>query len=198
MFGVWVNANTGKRFISELANRKLRADAIMTLMNAGQKCIAICDAGNLNGHVAELVPKMLERGVIKAFDSVDDIAAAYGVPAEPLKETITNYNKYLAQHKDDEFNRYLNADAKPLGETKPYYVQRLLPKVHYTMGGVNTDTEARVTDISTDKPIPGLYAAGEATGGVHGAVRLGSVSSISCLVFGRIAGKNAAAEKPWA
>ena len=55
-----------------------------------------------------------------------------------------------------------------------------------------------VTDIMTDKPIPGLYAAGESTGGVHGAVRLGSVSSITCLVFGRIAGKNAAAEKPWA
>jgi succinate dehydrogenase/fumarate reductase flavoprotein subunit len=65
------------------------------------------------------------------------------------------------------------------------------------MGGVRINTNAQAMDLFTNKPIPGLYAAGEVTGGVHGAVRLGSCATVDCLVFGRIAGKNAAAEKPW-
>jgi flavocytochrome c len=197
MHGIWINTSTGKRFVSELANRKVRADAIMSLMNQGQKCVAIVDEANLYGYVKEVVvPKAMERGVIKAFNSWDELAAAYQIPLPALKETVANYNQYLSQGKDLEFDRYLNKNSKPLG-TPPIYVQRLLPKVHYTMGGININEQAQVTDISSDKPIPGLYAAGEATGGVHGAVRLGSCSSVTCLVFGRIAGKMAAAEKPW-
>lgn len=197
MFGIWINASTGKRFISELANRKLRADAIMNFMNKGQNCIAIADAGNIHGDVANLIPKMLERGVIKAFNSFEEVAAAYNAPVDALNKTVTDYNKYLASGKDEEFDRYLNKEAKPLGVAKPIYVLRLLPKVHYTMGGININTDACVTDITTDKPIPGLFAAGESVGGVHGAVRLGFVSACACLVFGRIAGRNAAAEKAW-
>jgi flavocytochrome c len=195
MYGIWINTTTGKRFISELANRKLRADAIMNFMNHGQNCIAIAD-DNVKGGVREMYPKLIERGIIKKYDSWEDVAKAYDVPLEQLKKTVADYNRYLAQGKDEEFNRYLNKEAKPLG--LPVYVQRLLPKVHYTMGGVNINTRAQVTDIATDQPIPGLYAAGESVGGVHGAVRLGTVSGPTCLVFGRIAGKNAAAEKPWA
>lgn len=197
MYGIWVNAATGKRFISELANRKLRADAIMNFMNNGQNCVAITDSVNLYGNVKNEIPKMLEIGVLKQFNTWDEVAAAYKIPADTLKQTVANYNKFVAQGKDDEFGRYMNKDAKPIG-TAPIYVQRLMPKVHYTMGGININPQAQVTDISNDQPIPGLYAAGESTGGVHGAVRLGSMSSITCMVFGRIAGKNAAAEKPWA
>jgi succinate dehydrogenase/fumarate reductase flavoprotein subunit len=67
---------------------------------------------------------------------------------------------------------------------------RLWPKVHYTMGGLQIDTRARVIDLE-HKPIAGLYAAGEITGGVHGASRLGSCAITDCLVFGRIAGQEA-------
>lgn len=63
------------------------------------------------------------------------------------------------------------------------------------MGGLVTDNDCRVLDVRTDKPIPHLYAAGEATGMVHGAVRLGSVAILDCLVFGRICGQKVAAEK---
>ncbi|PKU25094.1 flavocytochrome c [Telmatospirillum siberiense] len=195
MFGVWVNTTTGKRFISELANRKLRADIIMSFINKGQNCIAIADA-NLQGGVKNLLPALIERGVVRQFNTWDEIAQAYSIPADALKKTIEDYNRYLAQGKDEEFNRYLNKEAKPLG-TAPLYVQRLLPKVHYTMGGVNVNALSQVTDIASDQPIPGFYAAGESVGGVHGAVRLGTVSGPTCLVFGRIAGRNAAAEKPW-
>ena len=72
-----------------------------------------------------------------------------------------------------------------------FYSIRLWPRVHYTMGGLAITPKAEV--IGNDlKPIPGLYAAGEICGGVHGMVRLGTVSIVDCLLFGRIAGKNAA------
>jgi len=198
MFGIWVEAATGKRFISELANRKMRADAIMNIMNKGGNCIAIADAGQVHGHVEQNIPKMLERGVIKPYDSLEAIAAAYKVPIDPLKQQVADYNRYVAQKKDDQFGRYMHKDLTPLGAKMPFYVLRLMPKVHYAMGGIQIDTSGRVLDISTDKPIPALYAAGEASGGIHGAVRLGSCSMLSSLVWGRIAGKNAAAEKAWA
>ncbi|WP_419257415.1 FAD-binding protein [Campylobacter fetus] len=73
----------------------------------------------------------------------------------------------------------------------PFYAWQALPKVHHTMGGVKIDTEARVID-KNGNIIEGLFSAGEAVGGPHGASRLGSCAIPDCLVFGRIAGKNAA------
>lgn len=92
--------------------------------------------------------------------------------------------------------RPFTKNAKPMG-TGPWYCSLLSPKVHHCMGGVETNSLGQVIDISTDKPIPGLYAAGESTGGVHGAVRLGSCATMDCLVNGRIAGANAAKESAW-
>ena len=71
----------------------------------------------------------------------------------------------------------------------PWYVGELSPKVHHCMGGLVTDTDCRVIDVLNDKPVPKLFAAGEATSGVHGAVRLGTVAILDCLVFGRVAGQ---------
>lgn len=79
----------------------------------------------------------------------------------------------------------------------PCYVSTMVPKVHHCMGGIYTDMEARALNIDADQPIPGLFAAGESTGGVHGAVRLGSCAVTDCIVYGRIAGRNAAKEEPW-
>ncbi len=195
MYGVWINAKTGKRFISELANRKLRADKIMELGNKGEKCIAITDANGASW-VKDLLPKLMESGVVKQFNTVEELAAAYNVPPAALKETIDNYNKHVARGKDGEFDRYMNKQAKPM-TTAPFYAMRLLPKIHYCMGGININTKAQATDVAGDKVIPGLYAAGESVGGVHGAVRLGSCSTLACIVFGRIAGQNAVKEKAW-
>ena len=66
------------------------------------------------------------------------------------------------------------------------------PKVHHCMGGLVTDDNCEVLDVRSDKPIGQLFAAGEATGGVHGAVRLGSCAVTDCLVYGRVAGQTAA------
>lgn len=75
----------------------------------------------------------------------------------------------------------------------PFYGVRLWPKVHHCMGGVKTDVDCRVLDMNLEV-IPGLYAAGEGAGGIHGACRLGSCATADCLVNGRIAGQKAAAE----
>ena len=73
-----------------------------------------------------------------------------------------------------------------------FHVAIMTPVLHYTMGGLEIDPESRVIDGS-GKPIPGLFAAGEVAGGVHGANRLGGSSLLGCVVFGRVSGDSAAA-----
>jgi succinate dehydrogenase/fumarate reductase flavoprotein subunit len=73
-----------------------------------------------------------------------------------------------------------------------FNVAIMTPVLHYTMGGLEIDPESRVIDNS-GKPIPGLFAAGEVAGGVHGANRLGGSSLLGCVVFGRVSGDSAAA-----
>ncbi len=196
MYGIWIDTKTGKRFVNELADRKIRADAIIRV---GNKCIAMTDANGFaigQKLIAESLPLLMERGVVKKYDTLEQMAAAYDCPIDPLKETIEKFNKGVAAGKDEEWGRYLQKNQKPLGPG-PWYALRLTPKIHHCMGGVNINVKAQALDVMTDKPIPGLYAAGEATGGVHGAVRLGSCATLDCLIFGRIAGQNAAAEKNW-
>ncbi len=196
MYGLWIDTKTGKRFVNELADRKIRADAIIRV---GNKCIAFTDAdGYAIGQklLGDMMTKIIERGVVRSYKTLDEMAAAYNCPVEPLKETIDKYNKGVSAGKDEEWGRYLQKDQKQL-TSAPYYALRLTPKVHHCMGGVNITVEAKAKDILTDQPIPGLYSAGEVTGGVHGAVRLGSCGTLDCLVFGRIAGQNAVKEKAW-
>lgn len=73
-----------------------------------------------------------------------------------------------------------------------FNVAIMTPVLHYTMGGLEIDPESRVIDTN-GKPIPGLFAAGEVAGGVHGANRLGGSSLLGCVVFGRVSGDSAAA-----
>ncbi|MEG0758460.1 MAG: FAD-binding protein, partial [Raoultibacter sp.] len=95
----------------------------------------------------------------------------------------------------EDFGKKIPENALPMAEP-PYYVTRVWPKVHHCMGGLKTDVNATVLDTAL-KPITGLYAAGEATGGVHGACRLGSLATADCLVNGRVAGKAAAMTESW-
>lgn len=203
MYGIWLDTATGKRFIDELANRKLRADMIMMLMNEGHQCIAMADAKGVSKLTPGVMDKLQQRGVVKAFKTLEEVAAAYNMPKEAFLETVAKYNNNIRTSdpkdpKDDIKNSTkLSPGSQPL-ETAPFYVSRLLPKIHHCMGGIVTNTLAEALDILSDKPVPGLFAAGEATGGVHGAVRLGSCAVIDCLVMGRAAGVNAAKAKAWA
>merc|ERR1719219_49010 len=76
-------------------------------------------------------------------------------------------------------------------KTQPFYVAIITPVIHYCMGGLEIDTDSAVVSTSTGKAIPGLYAAGEVAGGVHGNNRLGGNSLLDCVVFGRVAGRTA-------
>lgn len=193
-FGLWVSTS-GKRFVNELANCKIRADAIFAEQANGYRAVAICTENNLGAYKTArpgTLEKLLENGIVKKYSSLDAIAADFKIPAAELKKTVAEFNKAVETKKDPAFGRYINAEQKPLVQG-PWYAAEMSPKVHHCMGGLYTDLDCRVIDISTKKPIPGLFAAGEATCGVHGAVRLGSCAILDCLVNGRIAGKKAAA-----
>ena len=192
-YGLWVNAE-GKRFVNELANRKVRADAIMVEQANGKKCFAICNEPNvqpLKKQRPGFLEKMLERKIVEKYDSLEALAKAAGIKADALKAQVEEFNKVVKAKADPVWSRYINNDQVPLVEG-PWYVCELQPKVHHCMGGLLTNMKGQVLDIMDQEPIPGLYAAGEATGGIHGAVRLGSCAILDCLVNGRICGQEVA------
>jgi flavocytochrome c len=184
-YGIMVHPDTGRRFINELADRKIRADAILKI---GRPCIAIADETGVRVS-GQGIDHCLKKGVVKSFNTLKDLADCYQFPLAPLEKTIKNFNRSVENGKDEAFGKPILKGAKPLTKP-PYFGIRLWPKVHYTMGGVNIDNNSRVLDLD-NRPIKGLFAAGEVTGGVHGACRLGSCAITECLIFGRIAGRNA-------
>ncbi|WP_254774588.1 flavocytochrome c [Shewanella algae] len=185
--GVMINPETSERFVDELADRKVRADAII---KTGNIAVAICDADGAQASM-HVMPKLLERQVVRTFDSLESLASYYKMSAPTLKAQIERYNDYVKQKSDPEFGKPFSMNQKPIVNA-PFYAVRLWPKVHHTMGGIEIDTQAQVLNIATREAIPGLFACGEATGGTHGACRLGTVAIPDCIVFGRIAGQNAA------
>ena len=126
---------------------------------------------------------------MKRFESGEALAKEMGIKPEVLKKTFDDYNE-VARTKKDPFGKKFFAP----GEWKMddfFNVAMMTPVLHYTMGGLEIDSESRVLDKS-GKPISGLFAAGEVAGGVHGANRLGGSSLLGCVVFGRVSGDSAA------
>lgn len=189
-----INPKTGKRFVNETGNRKVRADAII---QNGVPAIVVADSYVVEKKVApEIIEGGLKNGAIKKYDTLEEVAQAYDIPWDAFKAEVERWNQFVENKKDEDFGCMIFDEAKPLGFQPPFYVARLWPKVHHCMGGLVTDVDSRV--INQDfEPIPGLYAAGEITGGIHGAVRLGGVAMADCVVYGRIAGQKAAAETAW-
>ena len=185
-YGILVDPETGCRMVNEMGDRKVRADAILA---TGHPCIAITDSRGLAGS-GHGIDHCLKRGVVRGFDRLEDLAGHYGMVPADLAETVSRFNEQLGNGRDDDFGKPILAGAGPIAHP-PFYAMRAWPKVHHTMGGVRIDTDARVLDMD-GRPMAGLYAAGEVAGGVHGACRLGSCAIPDCLVFGRIAGRNAA------
>ena len=185
-YGIIIDPKAGNRFVNELADRKTRADAIL---NIGYPCIGIADVKGVE-QSGKSIDHCLRKGVVRKFGQVDEIADYYKIPVKPLKDTIKRYNIYVENRLDEEYGKPILTGVEPL-KNPPYYCIRLWPKVHHTMGGVLINSKAQAMDLM-NKPIKGFYAAGEVTGGVHGACRLGSCAITDCLVFGRIAGRNAA------
>jgi len=191
--GIWIDTLTGERFINEIADRKTRADA---MLRVGDETIAIADADGAERIEAELMEQLLERGVVRRFDTLAELAEAYGMAPDTLEETIAGWNAAVEAGEDPRFGRPMQRDQAVM-DSAPWFAMRLTPKIHHTMGGVAINAEAQALDVSTGEVIPGLYCAGEITGGVHGAVRLGGCAYGDSIVFGRTAGRNAADEEEW-
>ena len=112
-----------------------------------------------------------------------------GVNVAGFEQTLTRYNAFQKSGNDSDFGRK-GSEMPAALESAPYYGCEVAPAVHHTMGGLKIDSEARVLNRD-GKPVEGLFAAGEVTGGVHGDNRLGGNSVSDIIVFGRIAGRSA-------
>lgn len=135
----------------------------------------------------------IAKGWISQGKSIRDVATQINIDPAALERSISAYNEYCKAGKDPEFQRAKEALA-PI-ESPPFYAIQLSPCLINTQGGPRRDKESHVLD-PWGKPVPRLYAAGE-LGSIWGFLYQGSGNNGESLVFGRIAGRNAAAEKPW-
>jgi len=126
---------------------------------------------------------------MKRFDSGEALSKEFGLPPAVLKKTFEEYNQGV-RTQSDQFGKVFFQGEWKFDDF--FHVAIMTPVLHYTMGGLEIDPESRVLDRN-HKAIPGLFAAGEVAGGVHGANRLGGSSLLGCVVFGRVSGDSAAA-----
>lgn len=189
--GLVVDRKTGKRFMDEHAGRKIKSDALFKVIGTDENYpIAICDDAIVKAINPSFVKLPLEMGTVKKFDTLEQLADAFGIPKQALLDEVAKFNGYVKANDDKDFHRILTFN-KGLDVSKaPFYGIEVSPKIHHTMGGVMINENAEVISANTHKPIPGLYAGGEVAGGVHGASRLGTVAVIDALTFGMIAGEN--------
>ncbi len=184
--GILLDPTTGSRFVNELADRKTLTEA---LLERKQPAIGIADAAGVRTAGWDL-GRALKKGVVGRYSSLEGLSRWSGIARPALETALARFNEMIRQRRDSDFGKSFPATAVPL-ETPPFYAMRFWPKVHHTMGGLQIDVSARVIHRE-QHPITGLYSAGEVTGGIHGACRLGSCAITECLVMGRIAGEAAA------
>jgi len=180
--GILIDCKSGLRFVNESANRKQVTQEILRVKDV----IGLVDSMSVikSGWNLE---RALKQNIVQEFNSLNELSNYYSIPIHSLINTIETYNTNLLSRNDDSFGKPFETWMTPI-QTPPFYTMSITPKTHYTLGGLVTDCNANVLDI-TRHPIPGLYAVGEVTGLTHGANRLGSCSVTECLVMGRIAGK---------
>lgn len=188
-FGAVYVSEKGKRFVSELGRRDVVAQAEIATGGERTWCIFNAQVFGKLTDPAE-IEKFVASGRVKKGETLAALAQAMGVPADALEATLKEHNEILAQKKDPAFGKPVTAAMQPMTEG-PYYAVAQWPSVHHCQGGVRINAQAQVIDIH-GKPIPGLFAAGEFVGGVHGNNRLGGNAIADCIVFGRVAGRNAA------
>lgn len=188
MGGILVNAE-GKRFCNDLATRDAVSNAELEQPDA--YAYIIFDQRIVDD--LKSCQKYIKNGLTVSSDSYEGLAKEMGLTGEAATnfvETMNTWNAAVAAGEDKEFGRNNGMDADLA--TAPYYAIKIAPGIHHTMGGLKINTEAQVLDTNGNA-IPGLYAAGETTGGVHGGNRIGGNAVCDFVVFGRIAGNNASA-----
>ena len=195
-FGIVVDRKTGKRFMDEHAGRKIKSDALFNVIGKDENYpIAIASEEIVKAINPSFVKLPIEMGTVKKFNTLEELADHFKINKAPFLEQVERFNGFVAKQEDPEFHRILKFQNGLNLAKGPYYGIEVAPKIHHTMGGVMINEKAEVISATTQKPIKGLYAGGEVTGGVHGASRLGTVAVIDALTFGMIAGENFAAMK---
>ena len=174
----------GKRFVNEITTRDKAAAAILAQKN-GSAFLIFDDSVRKS---LKKIEGYIYLHFVLEGQTVTELAQKLEVPAAELEKTLATYNQYQKTGKDGHFERpnLPRALSQP-----PYYAIEVTPAVHHTMGGISINTQTKVKGVD-GQIISGLYAAGEATGGVHGANRLGGNAISDIVTFGRIAGTQAA------
>merc|ERR1712137_431431 len=208
--GLVLDAN-GKRFCNELGRR----DYVTGEMWKNKPPFRLCLNKAASDEIIWHCKHYTGRGVMKFYESGKALAGDMGVPLSVLEEAHQGH--YEAAKKMEKDPDGGNSPAYPYGKcwdepsgktgsgkkfyhniipgsavaSESFYVAIITPVIHYCMGGLLIDVDSQCLDAN-EKKIPGLYAAGEVAGGVHGNNRLGGNSLLDCVVFGRVAGKHCA------
>lgn len=183
--GAILVSDEATRFTNEMDTRDKVSAAINSLPE--QKAYLIFDSG-----VKERVRaiEMYEnQGYVTVGETVEELAEEIELDAETLVQTVEEWNTSVEEKEDQLFNR-TTAMEEDLSNGS-FYAIEIAPGIHHTMGGVKINTMAQALD-KEGEPIPGLYAAGELTGGVHGSNRIGGNAVADIIIYGRQAGKQAA------
>ena len=189
---VFVNKE-GNRFVREDGRRDLicksileQTDGLMYMLYSSDTLPDLSKAKTLEGvPMTDMIENNTYGWVMG--ETLEDLAEKLDMPAENLVASLENYNASV-DSQEDEFDRELLTKKF---ENGPWYAVPRVPAAHHTMGGVKIDTECHVLNADGEI-INGLYCAGELTGGIHGANRLGGNAVVDTVVFGRIAGTSAA------
>ena len=175
----------GKRFVNELLTRDVVSAA--EIEQEGSYSWLIVDQAMVDA--STVIQGYIKKGYTTEGNTYEELAKALNMDEATFAETMNNWNSYCANGVDPEFSRTGMENAL---DTAPFYAIKVTAGIHHTMGGLKINTNTEVLDANGNV-IPGLYAAGEVTGGIHGANRLGGNAVADIVVFGRIAGQNAAA-----
>lgn len=194
---IFVNKE-GNRFVNEGGRRDDMTNGLFAQTDAYMWIVMDSDTyptGDELNNFGETINQLVEAGRAFKGETLEELAEKIGVPAENLVAAVTEFNRH-AEGGDlagtpDEFGRTLFSTPIDNG---PFYAAARVPTVHHTMGGVRINQYCQVIN-ENGQIIPGLYAAGEVTGGIHGANRLGGNALTDTVVFGRIAGDSASQAK---
>lgn len=176
----------GKRFVNELETRDFVSKEILSQKDPSAWLIVDQSMMDQSSTIA----KYFEKGLLTKCDDYKALADLIGVDEATIKETIEGWKTIVKNNQDPDFGREGMDQTRSDLSVAPYYAVQISPGIHHTMGGVEVNTNSEVLD-KDGNPIPGLYAAGEVTGGIHGANRLGGNAVTDIVVFGRNAAKNA-------
>ncbi|MBP2099902.1 flavocytochrome c [Enterococcus rivorum] len=187
--GILINQQ-GNRFVEELERRDVISQAILKQEGGYTYQLWNEDIEKIS-HTIEIhkdeYEQLLKEKMLYKADTIEEAAKAFNIDPEALKATVEKVNKYAKAGKDADFNHRGGLVSLEKG---PYYIQKAVPSVHHTMGGLVINGKTQVIN-KEKKPIEGLYAAGEITGVVHGKNRLGGNAISDIVTFGRIAGQEA-------